>query len=52
MNMLEFIMRATSSVPTKSEFGRLMHDDEVDEEEKQRILKSVEEAGGYDNLDE
>ena len=52
MNMLEFIMRATANVPTKSEFGRLMHDDETSEEEKQRILKSVEEAGGYDNLDE
>lgn len=52
MNMLEFIMRATAAVPTKSDFGRMMHDDETSEEEKQRILKSVEEAGGYDNLDE
>ena len=45
-------MRAAAKVPTKSEFGRLMHDDEVTEEEKQRILKSVEEAGGYDNLED
>lgn len=52
MNMLEFIMRAAAKVPTKSEFGRLMHDDETTEEEKQRILKSVEEAGGYDNLED
>ena len=52
MNMLEFLMRAASNAPTKSEFGRLMHDDNVDEEEKERILKSVEEAGGYDNLDD
>lgn len=52
MNMLEFIMRAASSLPTKSEFGRLMHDDETTEEEKQRILKQVEEAGGYDNLED
>ena len=52
MNMLEFIMRAANVTSTKSEFGRLMHDDETSEEEKERILKSVEEAGGYDNLDE
>lgn len=52
MNMLEFIMRAASSLPTKSEFGRLMHDDEVSEEEKKRILQSVEEASGYDNLED
>ena len=52
MNMLEFIMRAANVAPTKSEFGRLMHDDETSEEEKQRILKSVEEAGGYDNLED
>ena len=45
-------MRAATKVPTKSEFGRLMHDDETTEEEKQRILKSVEEAGGYDNLED
>lgn len=52
MNMLEFLMRASSSLPTKSEFGRLMHDEETTEEEKQRILKQVEEAGGYDNLED
>lgn len=52
MNMLDFIMIASRKAPTKSEFGRLMHDDEVSEEEKQRILRSVEEAGGYDNLDD
>lgn len=52
MNMLEFLMRAASSLPTKSEFGRLMHDDETTEEEKQRILRQIEEAGGYDNLED
>ena len=52
MNMLEFLMRAAADLPTKSEFGRMMHDDETSEEEKERILKSVEEAGGYNNLDD
>ena len=52
MNMLEFLMATSIKTPTKSEFGRLMHDDEVSEEEKQRILKSVEAAGGYDNLED
>ena len=52
MNMLEFIMRAAINVPTKSEFGRLMHDASVDEEQKELILRSVEKAGGYDNLED
>ena len=52
MNMLDFLMRAASNLPTKTEFGEKMHDDDVSEEEKERILKSVEEAGGYDNLDD
>ena len=52
MNMLEFLMAASVKAPTKSEFGRLMHDDSVSEEEKERILKSVEAAGGYDNLED
>lgn len=52
MNMLEFLMAASVKAPTKSEFGRLMHDDAVSEEEKERILKSVEAAGGYDNLED
>lgn len=52
MNMLEFLMAASRKAPTKSEFGRLMHDDSIDDEERQRILDSVEEAGGYDNLDD
>lgn len=52
MNMLDFLMAASRKTPTKSEFGRLMHDDEISEEEKDLILKSVEEAGGYDNLED
>lgn len=49
MSMLDFIMAATA-LPTKSEFGRIMHDDRKSEEEKQRILEAVDKAGGYDNL--
>lgn len=52
MNMLDFLMAASRKLPTKSEFGRLMHDDSIDEEERKRILDSVDEAGGYDNLED
>lgn len=49
MSMLDFIM-AAAAVPTKREFGRIMHDDNKSEEEKQLVLEAVERAGGYDNL--
>lgn len=54
MNVMEY-MRAQAKLaklelPTKYEFGRIMHDDDVSEETKQEILKKLEEAGGYENL--
>lgn len=52
MNLLEFMERMTASAKTKSEFGRAMHDPDLDEETKQKILEEVERAGGYDNLDD
>ena len=36
--------------PTKEEFGRIMHDEDVPEERKLEILKKVEMAGGYEGL--
>lgn len=52
MNLLEFMERMTVAVKTKSEFGRSMHDPDVDEETKRKILEEVERVGGYDNLDD
>lgn len=54
MNVMEY-MRAQAKLakldlPTKAEFGQIMHDDEVSEETKQEILKKLEGAGGYENL--
>lgn len=52
MNMLTFLMTVTSNLPTKQKFGEIMHDGTTSEEEKERILASVKEAGGYDNLED
>lgn len=54
MNIMEYMIAqariAKLDAPTKEEFGRIMHDSEVSEEKKFEILKKVEEAGGYGNL--
>ena len=52
MNMLDFILAASKQTITKSEFGRKMHDPDISEEEKLKILEDVVMAGGYDNLDD
>lgn len=52
MNMLDFLMEASKPKITKIKFGQRMHDPDTTEAEKERILKSVEEAGGYDNLED
>lgn len=54
MNVMEYFRTqakvARMDLPTKQEFGRIMHDDDVDESTKQEILKKMEVAGGYENL--
>ena len=35
---------------TKAEFGRIMHDDNATEKDKQEALRIMEAAGGYENL--
>lgn len=51
MNMLEFLEKAAAKdAVTKEEFGVLVHSD--DQEEVERALEALEEAGGYDNLDD
>lgn len=52
MNMLDFLMEVSRPRLTKLEFGERMHDPTTTEAEKERILKSVEEAGGYGNLED
>lgn len=54
MNMLDVFLALAEEerLPTKSEFGKKMHDDSLSEEEKQEILNSVYQAGGYDNLED
>lgn len=52
MNMLDFLMEASNPKITKIEFGKRMYDPDTTEAEKERILKYVEEAGGYDNLED
>lgn len=38
------------ALPTKSRFGEIMHDSETSEEEKERVLEQMKDAGGYENL--
>lgn len=54
MNIMEY-MRAQArlarlDLPTKEEFGKIMHSSETSDERKYEILKKLEEAGGYANL--
>lgn len=54
MNMLDVFLALAeeSNLPTKSEFGEKMHSYMLSEQEKQDILDAVNQAGGYDNLDD
>lgn len=54
-NVMEYITFARKvaqmDLPTKEEFGRIMHDPNIDEEKKKAIaLKVKEVANGYENL--
>lgn len=51
ISLLDMLNAAASkSTMTKDEFGRIMHDPEASEEDKQAALRMLEEAGGYENL--
>jgi len=39
-----------ASVPTRKQFGEIMHDPNAPEWLKQKTLRKLEEAGGYENL--
>lgn len=54
MNVMEYMRQqaklAKMDLPTQKEFGKIMHDEEVSDDVKFDILKKIEEAGGYENL--
>ena len=50
LEMLE--RRAKANELTKAEFGRIMHDESSTEDDIERALNMMEEAGGYENLPE
>ena len=51
INMLEYCQRMSRlkdiDTPTKKQFGELMHDDLLTNEEKWDIVRKVESVGGY-----
>lgn len=45
-------LQRLANLPTKKKFGKMMHDLELDEEEKKELAIKVIEAGGYDVLED
>lgn len=52
MNLLDFMKAMAYHRMTKSQFGEIMHSDEYSEEDKEKALKELAAAGGYEHLDE
>lgn len=51
MSLLDMLTAAASrKTLTKQEFGRIMHDPDATEAEKDEALKMLKEADGYENL--
>lgn len=51
MSLLDMLTAAAAKQTiTKKEFGRIMHDPNATECEKQEALKMLQEADGYENL--
>ena len=48
----ELNARAAAKVVGKAEFGEFMHNPNVSEEDKKAMIDMVNEAGGYENLDD
>lgn len=49
--MLDFMQAmAERTVITKTDFGRMVHSD--DQDEMDQAMAALEEAGGYDNLED
>lgn len=51
MSLLDMLTAAAAkNTISKNEFGRIMHDPNASEAEKQEALKMLQEADGYENL--
>lgn len=51
MSLLDMLTAAAAkSTMTKEEFGRIMHDPNASEEDREEALKMLAEADGYENL--
>ena len=51
MSLLDMLTAAAAKQTiTKSEFGRIMHDPDATETDKNEALKMLQEADGYENL--
>ena len=47
MSLMDWLNYKTAQKLTKKKFGKIMHQPEYTEAERQRALKQMEEAGGY-----
>lgn len=53
MSLLDMLNAAAArSTLTKQEFGRIMHDPNSTEDEIEEALKMLQEADGYENLED
>lgn len=52
LDMLKLAMAVEESGPNKEDFGYVMHNDNITEEEKQQVLERVALLGGYECLDD
>lgn len=53
ISLLDLLTQAASkSTLTKDEFGRIMHDPNASEGDIQEALQMLQEAGGYENLED
>ncbi len=52
MDALMLAMAVEQNGPSKENFGYLMHNEDITEEEKQRVLERVALLGGYESLSE
>jgi hypothetical protein len=51
MSLLDMLTAAAArNTITKQEFGRIMHDPNASEADKEEALKMLNEADGYENL--
>ena len=52
MDAIKLAMAMEQAGPNKENFGYIMHNDNITEEEKQQVLKRVALLGGYECLSE